>query len=173
MGGLTAPLVGRGEVTVVGRTNPQNVREFLWTVTNDSDKPITSFEAPHYYGKLFTPPEGWVIDEMTGNVGHGDKPVPGIIRTRTESNIQSIRRGRSADFRLRVDQRGGHYAPGKVIVGFSDGSTATIPGVLCPTKPPFLQNYFPAIGLAGIFITFIAIRMIIRKRPVEFDNAPS
>ena len=152
------------QVTVVGEKNPDNLREFMWTVTNQTTKPIVFFEAPHFMGKLFRPPAGWIETKMTGNIGHGDKPVPGIVQAKAQSQPAAIRRGRSATFYLRIDAKGGHYAPGVVTVGFSDGSTTRLANVRCPAKPPFLQNYFPAIGLAVMFGLFLLIRAARRRR---------
>lgn len=152
------------QVTVVGERNPDNPGEFIWTVTNEGDQPIHMFEAPHYYGKLATPAEHWTIDEMTGNVGQGDKLAPGFVRFATDAQIAMVRRGRPKSFRLRLDPRGGHYAAGIVTVGFADGTTQKIRNVLCPAKPPFLRDYFPAIGLGVMFAIFLVGRRMLDKR---------
>lgn len=152
------------QVTVVGEKNVDNPGEFIWTVTNEGSEPIKSFEAPHYYGKLPTPPTDWTTDDMTGNIGQGDKLAPGIVRFATDRRTAMIRPGRSLSFGLRLDPRGGHYAAGTVTVGFADGSTQKIHDILCPAKPPFLQNYFPAIGLGVMFAILLGVRQILDAR---------
>ena len=133
-------------------------RWFLWTVTNQAAKPITYFKAPHDYGYTVNPPDGW-------DFGLADRGRHGVIECEATTELQAIRRGHRAEFRLEVQ---GDYqpAPRPVMIGFADGTKIELAGVLCPMREPFLRNHFPAIGLGVIFAAFLVVQAIrSRKKP--------
>lgn len=158
-------------VTVVGDINPDNARQFVWQITNNGRKPIVWFEASHYLGKLVDPPEGWAQTKLTANIGLGEKAAVGVVRCEAKTSSDAIRPGQKKAIGLRLDRRGGYCEPGEVTVGFADGSTAVLRGVLCPAKEPFLRNNYPVIGLGVMFGLFLLYKVARSRKPRESQSA--
>lgn len=170
--GVIMPALARADdgVTVVGDVNPDNARQFVWQITNNGRKPIVWFEASHYLGKLVDPPDGWAQTKLTANIGLGEKAAVGVVRCEAKTPYDAIRPGQSKAIGLRLDRRGGYCEPDDVTVGFADGSTMVIGGVLCPAKEPFLRNNYPVIGLGVMFGLFLVYKVLRGKKPRESQS---
>lgn len=151
-------------VTVIGRKRPDNKRDFVWIIRNNTMKSIDLVEVDHYEGtQLFKPPD-WVETHRTGKVGIGIKPEPGKIRIEAKTKDARIHPKEKLRFGLRLSHRGGYVAPGTVRIGFSDGTELVLKDVPCPARPPFWLKHFPLIGLSVMFAMFLAAEILLDRR---------
>ena len=172
---LVVALIGAGPssaraeegITVRGHRAPGGAKEFVWTVTNTGDTPITMFRPTHYLGRVPIPPDGWEEAEMTANVGRKQKLGVGYVEYRAKSPRAAIRPGQSLEFQLRMDLRWtGVTAPTRVTVGLEGGREVEVAGVACPYKVSFFSQYFPVLGLGAVFVIFLGYKLIrARSRP--------
>lgn len=153
------------EITIEGTRSPTNNFDFIWTLTNHGDKRVTMLRVDHYYGKTVTPPDGWVRSDMTGNWGEGQKLEPGIIEFKVEKPRKAIGRGQTREFKVNVDRVWrGYREPRTVTVGFEDGTTVEIHGVVCPAKESWFKRNYAFVGLGGIFALFLLISLLKKNR---------
>ncbi|GJM24031.1 MAG: hypothetical protein DHS20C16_04460 [Phycisphaerae bacterium] len=158
------------DISVEGRRSEENRFDYIWTVTNHSDKRIASLVVDHYYGKTVTPPDGWIRSNMTGNVAEKQPLEPGIIEFTAEKPLRAIGRGQSRDFKVNVDRLWrGHCERRTVTVGFEDGTTLEIPGVICPAEEDWFKKNVALVGLGAMFAIFVLWRVLFGKKsaPVE------
>ncbi|NOX57878.1 MAG: hypothetical protein GXP29_03355 [Planctomycetes bacterium] len=160
------------DIAIVGHRSPDNRFDYIWTVTNHSDKRITMLRVDHYFGKTVTPPKGWVRTEMTGNRAEGQRLVPGIIEFQAETPRKGIGRNQEREFRVNVDvEWRGLCSRRTVTVGFDDGTTMDIPDVLCPSKESWLKQNVSLVGLGVMFALFVLGRMLFRKKNPATESA--
>ncbi len=160
------------DVEVTGGKEANNVRRFVWKVTNNGSKPITTFKALHYGSNDTLAPDGWKATEMTGNVRYEAAKL-GHIQWAAETPAAAIRRGESLEFAIALTPAGIHETKRTVVVGFADGTQLEIPGVRCPDKEPLLQKHFPAIGLGAIFLLILGGRALLKKKTPQSTPAES
>jgi hypothetical protein len=150
------------EVTITGgATNPH---EYLWTVVNHKSSPITSVEFPHYHADLFEPvPDEWTY-EATAVVGQHSGGGIGHCIFKATARRYGILPGESLEFAMRIAPAGAVAAPGTVVVGWADGTTARVTGVEVPSKERWFRRNFPMVGLGGSFLLFVVVAHLWRKR---------
>ncbi len=155
------------DISVEGKRSEENRFDYVWTVTNHSDKRITSLVVDHFYGKTVTPPKGWVRSNMTGNWGEGQPLEPGIIEFSVEQPLKAIGRGQTRDFKVNIDRLWrGACERRTVTVGFEDGTTLEIAGVICPSDESWFKKNVALVGLGAMFAVFILWRIVFgRKSP--------
>ena len=153
------------DITVEGKRSEENKFEFIWTVTNHSDKRITSLTVDHYLGKIVKPPKGWVRKKMTANVAEKQRAAPGIIEFGVEEPLKAIGRGQSRDFTLTIERTWhGHCERRAALVGFEDGTTLEIPGVICPADENWFKKNVSLVGLGAMFALFVLWRVTFGKK---------
>lgn len=133
-------------------------REYVWVVENHGRRPIVSLRIPHYRGNVLFSPPGWNY-EITNQVGLGMKDEPGVITAKAAKPKDAIRQGRPATFRLSFGVN--HTAPGKVTatVGFADGTTLDVPGVLVPWPVPWLRRQALLLSFGAVFVVFVLLQI--------------
>ncbi len=173
---LLAPNVvtgGEADVSVEGERSEANRFDYIWTVTNRSDKRITSLVVDHYYGKTVTPPKGWVRSNMTGNWGEGQPLEPGIIEFSVEEPLKAIGRGQTREFKVNIDRLWrGACKRQTVTVGFDDGTTLEIPGVVCPSDEDWFKKNVSLVGLGVMFAVFVLWRIVFGGKK-KTDGSPA
>lgn len=159
----TAPLTAVGQVIIEGGRHPDNSAMYTWTLVNHGDKPITSFQIPHFRGMVFTPPEGWEF-EMTHKVEFGSEQKPGIITARAPRGA-ALRPHHSAVFTLRI-ARELPNAPARraATIGFADDTYQAIEGVEVPWRVPALRKYGLLFVLGIMFAAYLLVQVLRSRR---------
>jgi hypothetical protein len=153
------------EVTITG--GAVDPHTYQWTVVNHKPSPITSVEFPHYHADLFDPvPDGWTY-EATAVVGQHQGEGDGKCVFTATARRYGIGLDRSLEFAMRIAPAGAVAAPGTVVVGWADGTTARVPGVEVPSRESWFRHNFPAVGLGGSFLLFVLVAHLWRKRKPE------
>lgn len=171
---IVPEVVRADDIVVEGDRSAENRFDYIWTVTNHSDKRITSLIVDHYYGKTVIPPKGWIRSNMTGNVAERQPLKPGIIEFAVEEPLKAIGRGQSREFKVNVDRLwGGHCERRTVTVGFEDGTTLEIPGVICPAEEDWFKKNVALVGLGAMFAVFVLWRVLFGNKPQAQPAAES
>lgn len=153
------------DIEVVGKRSVENKFDYTWTVTNHTNKRITSLVVDHYLGKIVAPPAGWVRTNMTANVAEGQRAAPGIIEFAVEKPVKAIGRGQSKEFKVTIDRTWrGHCEQRIAIVGFEDGTTLEVPGVYCPADESWLKKNVSLVGLGAMFAVFVLWRVVFGRK---------
>ena len=158
------PLPVIAQVTIEGGLNRQQ-RLYIWTITNNSNKPITAVRIPHYRAVIFTPPAGWDY-EITNKNEIGMKMAPGVITAKAGAG-SSIFPSRAKVFTLSFAP-GSHTAPGTGVatITFADGTTETLPNVEIPWRIPWTRRYTLLIGFGTMFVIFLLVQALRRWRKI-------
>ncbi len=162
---MTSPLAAATDspkVTITGGADTSGYN-YTWTVTNEHTSPIVHIEFPHYHGSLFFAPNDW-SSQCTFLVNVGVEDRPEVCKARAASLSAGIARGKSENFRMRVTRDGTTRGQGTVRVRFEDGTELAVPAVELPQREPAGDKYVPLIGLAAIFIVWVAVRARSRAR---------
>lgn len=137
---------------------------YSWQVHNGGALPIVEVRFPHYRAGLFFPPPGWSND-CTALVHVGAKDEPGICTARAAAPADGITPGRSAAFSMQIAPAGAKRGPGEVTVRFADGNETRVAGVELPQQEGLGDKYVSLIALGGVFIVFVAVQAIRKRRP--------
>ncbi len=156
------PLPVIAQVTIEGGLNRQQ-RLYIWTITNNSNKPITAVRIPHYRAVIFTPPAGWEY-EITNKNEIGMKMAPGVITAQAGAG-SSIFPSRAKVFTLSFAP-GSHTAPGTGVatITFADGTSETIDGVEVPWRVPWFRRHALLIGFGAMFAVFLFVQVLRGRR---------
>lgn len=151
----TVPITGGADAS--GHT-------YTWQVRNSGVSPIVEVRFPHYRAGLFFPPPGWSSD-CTALVHVGAKDEPGVCTARAAAPTDGIAPGRSAVFSMQISPVGAKRGPGEVAVRFADGDEIRIAGVELPQQEGLGDKYVSLIALGGVFIIFVSVQAIRKRRP--------
>ncbi len=151
------------EVEITGGKPQGNIHQFVWTVVNNGTRTITRFRVPHYGGNEGFGAPGWTLTNMTGSVRRGGAK-PGHIEWHAATPAAAILPGGSLAFNISITQAGIYESSQTVTVGFADGATLEITGVMCPAREPFLRRNLPAVGLGVLFAIFIVCKTFADRR---------
>jgi len=145
---------------------------YTWTVTNQHSSPIVAVEIPHYRADLFFGPDGWSTAESTYLVNVGVKDRPGVCKAQAPSKTAGIPRGRSAQFKARINARGAKRGRAEVVVEYADGTRVTVANVEVPRAETLGEKHTLKIGFGVMFALFLGAQAIRhRKRNREGEAA--
>ncbi len=141
-----------------------NTHEYWWMVRNNHTARIVRIEFPHWAADLFYTPATWQQGKQQemNLVNVNWSKEPGVCWATPLPPYTGLATGQTAKFGVRISNIGALAASGTVKVSFGDGTTALIPGVQLPTKPPTTSPLAALVGTGAIFVLFIVIRE--RKR---------
>lgn len=157
-------------VTITGGADPSGTT-YQWTVTNRHSSPIVYIEFPHYRATLFFAPEGWSTSESTNLLAEGHPVKPGSCIARAQSDVVGILSQRSADFRMQISPGEIRRGSGKVTLHFADESKSVVRGVELPQRQSLGDQYVSLIGLGGIFIIFLTVKSLKKKRTPHTNHS--
>lgn len=144
-------------VEVVG-VDQVDSSDFTWVVTNHDASPIVMVQMPQAFGLIPKSPDGWTEEAMIKSYDPDAKHEPGVVRFRADARSRAIHTGRSLEFRLTMRPLEKYVGKGTVIVMLADGTTIQVPNVACPAEEPWMREYFPGVGMAGLFVVIVLFR---------------
>ncbi|MCC7291948.1 MAG: hypothetical protein IT449_07805 [Phycisphaerales bacterium] len=148
-------------------------QNYTWRVVNPGDATVVRISIPHYHADLFTAPPGWATD-CTYLVNVGVPDHPGVCSASAPDAKRGIAPGATGEFSMRIAASGAAPGRGAVEVGFSDGSTATINGVLLPRAPSRGETMLPLASLAVVLVIVLLARALRQRRSaLGLTDAPS
>jgi hypothetical protein len=150
------------QVTVVGGSDLSG-HQYAWTITNHHNMPITQISFPHFGADVLMGPDGW-RSSCTNAVRVGVSNPTGVCTSMVEGSRGRIIPGSSGEFTLRVARPDAKALPGEMEITFADGSTCVVSGVELPHGEPVGDKYMPLIGLGGIFLIFLIVSALRRRR---------
>ncbi len=129
---------------------------YSWVVKNNHNSPIVYVRFPPYRRGLFSGPQGWSNVDTAG--------APGGWAPDGEASAGGIAPGASASFTMRVDALKAKRKESSVLIRFADGTETTVTGVETPHRPASLERYSMPIGLAGLGVIWLIVRIVRKKR---------
>jgi hypothetical protein len=157
------------KVTVEGGSDASG-HQYVWTITNHHDTPITQISFPHFGADVLVGPDGW-RSSCTNAVRVGVSNPTGVCTTMVEGVHRRIMPGSSGDFTLRVARPDAKASAGEMEITFADGSTYVVSGVELPHGESLGDKYMPLMGLGGIFLIFLIVSALRHRR--QKDRRPA
>ena len=165
----SASVVANPTASITGGADASG-HSYTWQVRNGGASPIVEVRFPHFRAGLFFPPPGWSND-CTALVHVGAKDEPGVCTARAVAPADGIAPGQSVAFSMQIASSGAKRGPGEVTVRFADGSETRVAGVELPQQEGLGDKYVSLIALGGVFIIFVAVQAVRKRRQGVFTRA--
>lgn len=143
------------KVTITGGADDSRYN-YSWVIKNNYNSPIVYVQFPRYHGGLFSGPKGWTT--------LGTPVTPDGCTVAADAPAKGIAPRASAGFTMRVNALRAKRKEGSVLIRFADGTETTVTGVDAPHQATALEKYSMPIGLAGLGVIWLIVRVVRKKR---------
>ena len=154
---VSAPIYAEPRVTIEGGPDG-TAHNYEWTISHDHEAALVHIEFAHYRGDMFFGPDGWSVG--LENPNRSDFQPGKCVATSTTG----LARGRRGTFTLRINAAGAFVGRGDFLCRFADGSSVCVPADVQVKQQSSIDPYATPGALGGMFVVFLLVRAIRRKR---------
>lgn len=160
------------QVTIEGGRSSNDLSLYAWTITNNTSKPIVSFQIPYYQVRAIVEHEGWTC-EVTDQPEVAGKERQRIVLFKVRSPSSAIFPGGTGVLNLRASVTKSAPGIGVATVGFANGTTETVSNVEIPWEFSWLQRHTLLISFGAIFAVFLLVQIVRSRGKKESDTDQS